>query len=75
MRQVQWQMYVCGPQVQRALFAYELRLEGPEGFVPGFDVECQWIERDNEMIEKLIQVAQQVQQHAIYFERSQRESA
>jgi len=73
MRQVQWQMYVCGPQVQRALFAYELRLEGPEGFVPGFDVECQWIERSEEMISELIVTAQKVQEHAVYFDRAQRE--
>ena len=73
MRQVQWQMYVCGPQVERALFAYELRLEGPEGFVPGFDVETQWIDRDEDMISELILTAQKVQEHAVYWERSLRE--
>ena len=73
MRQVQWQLYVTG--AEKCLFAYELRLEGPEGFVPGFDVECQWIERNEEMITELIETAQKVQEHAIFFERSQRESA
>jgi len=73
MRQVQWQLMVSG--AERALFAYELRLEGPNGFAPGFDVECQWVDRDDEMIEKLISVAQEVQQHAIYFERAQREGS
>ena len=73
MRQVQWQLYVTG--AVKCLFAYELRLEGPEGFVPGFDVECQWIERDDKMISELIVTAQKVQQHAIFFERSQRELA
>lgn len=71
MRQVQWQLMVSG--AERALFAYELRLEGPEGFVPGFDVECQWVERNEEMIYELIETAQKVQEHAIYFEKSQRE--
>lgn len=71
MRQVQWQLHVSG--AEKALFAYELRLEGPEGFVPGFDVECQWIERNEEMITELIETAQKVQEHAVYFERAQRE--
>ena len=71
MRQVQWQLWVSG--AERALFAYELRLEGPEGFVPGFDVECQWIERNEDMISDLIVTAQNVQEHAVYFERAQRE--
>jgi hypothetical protein len=71
MRQVQWQLYVSG--AEKCLFAYELRLEGPEGFVPGFDVECQWIERNEEMISELIETAQKVQMHAVFWERSQRE--
>lgn len=71
MRQVQWQLLVSG--AEKCLFAYELRLEGPEGFVPGFDVECQWVERNEEMISELIETAQKVQEHAIYFEKSQRE--
>ena len=71
MRQVQWQLHVSG--AEKCLFAYELRLEGPEGFVPGFDVECQWIERNEEMISELIVTAQKVQEHAVYFERAQRE--
>lgn len=71
MRQVQWQLMVSG--AEKCLFAYELRLEGPEGFVPGFDVECQWIERNEEMISELIVTAQKVQEHAVYFERAQRE--
>lgn len=71
MRQVQWQLYVTG--AEKALFAYELRLEGPEGFVPGFDVECQWIDRNENMISELIVTAQKVQEHAVYLERAQRE--
>jgi hypothetical protein len=71
MRQVQWQLYVTG--AEKCLFAYELRLEGPEGFVPGFDVETQWIERNEDMISELIVTAEKVQMHAVYWERSQRE--
>ena len=71
MRQVQWQLWVSG--AERALLAYGLRLEGPEGFVPGFDVECQWIDRNEEMISELIVTAQTVQMHAVFWERSQRE--
>ena len=71
MRQVMWQLYVTG--AERCLFAYELRLEGPEGFCPGMDVECQWIERDEKMIGDLIKVAEEVQMHAVYLERSKDE--
>jgi predicted phage-related endonuclease len=71
MRQVQWQLYVTG--AEKCLFAYELRLEGPEGFVPGFDVECQWIDRDEKMIGDLIKVAEEVQMHAVYMERTKDE--
>lgn len=70
-RQVQWQLYVTG--AEKCLFAYELRLEGPEGFVPGFDVECQWIDRDEKMIADLIKVAEEVQMHAVYMERTKDE--
>jgi hypothetical protein len=71
MRQVMWQLYVTG--AEKCLFAYELRLEGPEGFVPGFDVECQWIDRDEKMIADLIKVAEEVPMHAVYLERSRNE--
>jgi hypothetical protein len=71
MRQVQWQLYVTG--AEKCLFAYELRLEGPEGFCPGMDVECQWIERDEKMIADLIKVAEEVQMHAVYMERTKDE--
>lgn len=71
LRQIQWQLYVSG--AEKCLFAYELRLEGPEGFVPGFDVECQWVDRNEDIISKLIDTAEKVQEHAVYWERSQRE--
>jgi hypothetical protein len=71
MRQVMWQLYVTG--AEKCLFAYELRLEGPEGFCPGMDVECQWIDRDEKMIADLIKVAEEVQMHAVYMERTKDE--
>lgn len=71
MRQIQWQLFVSG--AERCLFAYELRLEGPEGFTPGLDVETQWVERDDDLIAELIDVACKVQEHAVYFERSKYE--
>lgn len=70
-RQIQFQLMVTG--AEKCLFAYEQRLEGPEGFVPGVDVFTQWVERDEEMILTLINTAQKVQQHAIYFEKSKNE--
>jgi predicted phage-related endonuclease len=73
MRQMQWQMYVAGEQVERCLFAYELRMEGPEGFVPGFDVVTQWVDRDNKMISELVQISEQVQQHIVYRSWDERE--
>lgn len=71
-RQMQWQMYVT--DARRCLFAYELRLEGPEGFVPGFDVECQWVEYDAEMVADLVAVAEQVQQTNVYLSWEEREN-
>lgn len=71
LRQIQWQLFVTG--AEQCVFAYELRMEGPEGFVPGFDVECQIVERNEDIISKLIDTAQKVQEHAVYFERAQRE--
>lgn len=64
MRQVQWQLFVTG--AERCLFAYEERLDGPDGFVPGLDVTCQWVDRDEKMIRELVQVAEQLQQHRVY---------
>lgn len=70
-RQIMWQLHVTG--AERCLFAYELRLEGPEGFVPGFDVVTQWVDRDESMIRDLIAVAEQVQQHIVYRSWDERE--
>ena len=70
-RQIQWQLHVT--DAERCLFAYELRLEGPEGFVPGFDIQTQWVERDDKSIAELIKTAQQLQQTNVYLSWEQRE--
>lgn len=70
-RQIQWQLHVTG--ADRCLFAYELRLQGPEGFVPGFDVVTQWVERDERQIVELIATAQQLQQTNVYLSWEDRE--
>lgn len=70
-RQIQWQLHTTG--CERALFCWELRLQGPEGFVAGFDIQTEWVDRDEEMISELIETAQKVQMHAVFWERSQRE--
>jgi putative phage-type endonuclease len=70
-RQIQWQLYVT--DAERCLFAYELRLEGPEGFVPGFDVQTQWIDRDEKLIAELIATAEQLQQTNVYLSWEQRD--
>ena len=66
MRQIQWQMWVCGPQAQSCVFAWELRMDAPGGFAPGFDIETQIVQRDNALIEKLVAVAEKVQQVNVY---------
>lgn len=70
-RQIQWQLFVTG--ADKCLFAYELRLEGPEGFIPSLDIATQWVERDEKMISELVETAQKVQEHAVYFDRAKRE--
>lgn len=70
-RQIQWQLHVT--DAERCLFAYELRLQGPEGFVPGFDVVTQWVERDDRQIAELIATAEQLQQTNVYLSWEDRE--
>lgn len=71
MRQVQWQLYVT--DAESCVFAYELRLDAPGGFAPGFDVECQIVERDEKLIKELVAVAEKVQQINVYKSWDQRE--
>ena len=72
MRQCQWQMYVC--DAERLLFAYELRLDAPGGmYAPGFDVHCQFVERDEKFIKELIVVAEKLQTINVYKSWEERE--
>jgi putative phage-type endonuclease len=71
MRQVQWQLYVT--DAERCLFAYELRLDAPGGFAPGFDVETQWVDRDEKKIKELVSVAEKLQTINVYASWEQRE--
>lgn len=72
MRQVQWQLYVT--DATRCLFAYEQRLQAPDGYVPSLDIKTQWVERDDEMIASLKKVAEEVQQHNVYRSWEEREN-
>ena len=64
MRQIQWQLWVTG--AERAIFAWEERLSGPDGFAPGLDVTCQWVDRDEKMMKQLVTVAERLQEHQVY---------
>lgn len=59
-RQVQWQLYVTGGSY--CYFAWMLRVEANDGsFVPGWiDPKHTIIERDNKMIEELVDVAEKL---------------
>jgi hypothetical protein len=64
-RQIMWQLHVT--DAERCLFAYEIRLETPDGrYAPDFDVSCQWVDRDEKMIKELIEVAKKVQMVNVY---------
>jgi putative phage-type endonuclease len=55
-RQVQWQLHVTG--AKRCLFAYMQRIDVGGVFAPAwFEPKCLWIERDEDMIEALIDTA------------------
>lgn len=64
MRQVQWQLWCT--DATRAIFAWELRMDAPGGFAPGFEIVTQEILRDDDLIEKLVAVAEQVQQVNVF---------
>lgn len=63
-RQCQWQLWVT--DAERCLFAYELRLDGPDGFVPGLDIVAQWVDRDEKVISELVSVAERLQMVNVY---------
>lgn len=65
LRQVQWQLYVTG--AEKCVFAFEERLETPEGlFVPGMDVTMRIVERDEKLIGELVGVAERLMDHFTY---------
>lgn len=71
MRQIQWQMWVT--DAERCLFAYELRLDAPGGFAPDFDINTQWVDRDDKKIKELVAVAEKLQTINVYASWEQRE--
>lgn len=65
-RQVQWQLHVTGADA--AIFAWLLRGETPDGeFTPAW-LEPKWcrVERDEEMIASLVEVAQRLQMEKVH---------
>lgn len=58
-RQMQWQMFVTG--ATRCFYAWQLRVDGANGFVPGwFEPRSLWVERDEKMIADLVTVAERL---------------
>jgi hypothetical protein len=70
-RQMQWQMWVTG--AESCVYAFEERKEGPNGFAPGFDVECRVVERDEKLIKELVSVAEKLQTVNVYKSWDERE--
>lgn len=67
-RQVQWQMYVTGAKA--CVFAWLLRIENQDGFVPGwFEPKHIIIERDTNMIADLVTVAERLQMEMVNYDR------
>jgi putative phage-type endonuclease len=67
-RQVQWQMYVTGAKA--CVFAWLLRIENQDGFVPGwFEPKHTIIKRDDEMIADLIGVAERLQMEMVHHDQ------
>jgi hypothetical protein len=60
-RQMQWQMFCVGEQCSRAFYAWQLRVEVPGGFAPGWiEPRSVWVERDDKMIAELVKVAERL---------------
>jgi len=70
-RQMQWQMWVT--DAESCVYAFEERQEGPNGFAPGFDVECRVVERNDETIKELVAVAEKLQTVNVYKSWDERE--
>lgn len=63
-RQIQWQLHVTGAEA--CWYAYEQRFEVEGGFAPAWDLYTVLVERDEKEIRKLVSVAEQLQQHAVF---------
>ena len=60
-RQMQWQMFCVGEQCRRAFYAWQLRVDVPGGFAPGWiEPRSVWVERDDKMIADLVTVAERL---------------
>ena len=60
-RQMQWQMFCMGEQCTRAFYAWQLRVDVPGGFAPGWiEPRSVWVERDEKMIADLVKVAERL---------------
>jgi hypothetical protein len=72
-RQVQWQLYVTG--AARCVFGWVLRVEQEDGtFVPGwFEPKVVIFERDEKMIEELVEVAQRLQEELVFYSQTDKE--
>lgn len=65
-RQVQWQLHVTGAQLCQ--FAFVLRAQAPNGdmFPAWFQPRVFEIQRDEKLIEELIETASQLRMHSVY---------
>jgi len=72
-RQVQWQLYVTG--ASRCVFGWVLREEQEDGtFVRGwFELKIVIFERDEKMIEELVEVAERLQQELVFYSQTDKE--
>lgn len=58
-RQIQWQLFVTG--AERCLLLWHLRAEADTGFyLPWLEPKTTWVDRDEDMIADLIEVAERV---------------
>ena len=58
-RQMMWQLMVTG--AEKCLYAWQLRVEVPGGFAPGWlEPRSMWVERDEKMIADLVTVAERL---------------
>jgi hypothetical protein len=58
-RQMQWQMFVT--DAEKCLYAWQLRVDVPGGFAPGWiEPRSVWVERDEKMIADLVKVAERL---------------